>query len=172
MQYAVGSKVVHPRFGAGMVTDIQQKSIGDEQCTYYVIDPVARSMALMVPVERADDLGLRFAQPALELRGKLAACSVVPQPTELYEDRKALREDMRAHLRSGQFSAVVEVVRGLFYLHSQKPLGSADRQLLKQGKEFLAGELAVVLDSEMKEAMQEVDEQLAKMLEPEGLGEE
>jgi len=168
MEYAVGSKVVHPRVGAGTVLDIQKKSIGDRRCTYYVIDPVSKAMKLMVPVERAQDLGLRPAKNVPELRGMLSACSVMPAREEIDEDGKARREDMREHLKSGRYSAIVGVVRQLFYLNSERTLGSADRGLLDRGKEFLAAELALALDSEMNEALREVEGRLTQMLAEDG----
>ena len=164
MPYTVGSKVVHPRLGAGTVMDIQEKSIGDLTRTYYVIDPVAASMELMVPVERADDLGLRPAKDALEVRFMLSACGVAPEPELIEADSKLRREGMRQHLRSGRFSAVVDAVRTLFYLNAERPVGLSDRQLLNRGKELLAGELALALDLDMEEAMQEVEDRLTEML--------
>jgi len=171
MQYVVGSKIVHPRLGAGTVLDIQKKSIGDTDRVYYIIDPIARSMQLMVPVDRAEGLGLRPAKEAPELRGMLSACSVIPRPEDIVEDRKARRESMREDLKSGSFSDVVGVVRKLFFLNSERPLGSADRQLLAQGKELLAGELALALDWEMKEALHEVEGRLTEMLDVEDVEE-
>jgi len=164
VRYTVGSKVVHPRLGAGTVMDIQEKAIGDLRRTYYVIDPVAKSMELMVPVELADDLGLRPAKDALEVRCMLSACGVAPEPEMIESDSKLRREGVRKHLRSGRFSAVVEAVRTLFYVNTERPLGLGDRQLLKRGKELLAGELALALDLDMNEAMQEVEDRLAEML--------
>jgi len=167
MRYAVGSKIVHPRLGAGTVLDIQKKSIGDTNRIYYIIDPIAKSMQLMVPVDRAEDLGLRPAKGAPELRGMLSACSVMPHPEEIDDDRKARREGMREDLKSGRFSDVVRVVRNLFFLNSERPLGSGDRQLLAQGKDLLAGELALALGWEMKEALCEVEGRLTEMLDVE-----
>jgi len=168
MQYAVGSKVVHPRVGAGTILDIQKKSIGDSERIYYVIDPISQSMQLMVPVERAEDLGLRPARTAAELRGLLSACTVMPGPGEIAEDRKIRREDMREGLKSGRYSDVVQVVRKLFYLNSDRPLGSGDRRLLDQGKDLLAGELALALGWEMQQGMREVEDRLTQMLAEDG----
>jgi RNA polymerase-interacting CarD/CdnL/TRCF family regulator len=43
-------------------------------------------------------------------------------------------------------------------------LGTVDRQLFDQGKEFLAGELALASSIEMDLAMQEVESRLGEML--------
>ena len=57
--YQIGSRVVHPCYGAGVVVRIQEKSIGDSIHAYYVIDTVSRPMQLMVPVDRAEEVALR-----------------------------------------------------------------------------------------------------------------
>jgi len=72
---------------------------------------------------------------------------------------------MRERLKSGDFREVAQVVRSLYYLNRQRPLGTVDRQLYEQGKEFLASELSLALDVESTVAMDEVDGNLVQMIE-------
>ncbi|HHX45392.1 MAG TPA: hypothetical protein GX714_15590 [Chloroflexi bacterium] len=162
--FTVGSKVVHPCYGAGTVVRIQDKSIGDTTHAYYVIDTVSRSMQLMVPVSGADDAGLRQVLNATVLREMLAACHEEPKEDEINSDLRARQTAMRELLKSGDVCEVVDVVRQLFYLNSMRPLGTVDRQLFDQGKELLAGELALSTGVDMLTAMQEVEDHLAVML--------
>lgn len=166
--FTVGSKVVHPCYGAGTVMRIQEKSIGDTTHAYYVINTVSRSMQLMVPVRGADDAGLRQVVSSTSLRSYLVACHDLPQDGEINPDLRSRQTDMREHLKSGNLIEVVDVVRKLYFLNSSRPLGTVDRQLFDQGKELLAGELALATGAEMLTAMQEVEDNLAVMLSENG----
>jgi len=46
----------------------------------------------------------------------------------------------------------------------QRSLGTTDRRFLEQGKEMLAGELALAADIDREEAMQEIEERLLEMV--------
>ena len=164
--YAVGSKVVHPYHGAGTIVRVQEKTIGDSSNYYYIIDtiPSPREMRLMVPVEDAERVGLRRVGEASRLRDMLSALSEPPDEDEIESDFRARKAIMTERLRSGQFQEVVKVVRELFAMSTRRSLGTTDRRFLEQGKEMLAGELALAADIERSEAMQEIEEKLLEMV--------
>ncbi len=162
--YAVGSKVVHPCYGAGTIMRIQEKSIGNATATYYVIKTACRSMQVMVPVERAESAGLRGIGDLRRLRNMLALCQTAPHEGEIEKDLRIRQTDMRERLKSGEFGTVVSVARILYYLNHRRPLGTVDRQLLEQGKDFIAGELALAADMDFSHARQEVEGLLMQMV--------
>jgi len=161
--YAIGSKVVHPGHGAGTIIDIQEKSLGDVSRTYYIIDTLcgisAGSKQLMVPVEHAEDTGLRRAGRASRLRAVLDRCEL-PDDKEVDRDYRSRQASMRELLNSGEFESAFEAVCILYYLHTQRPLGMTDRQLLEHGKGLVASELAVASGTDIEEAMREVEQRL------------
>lgn len=163
--YSVGSKVVHPYYGAGTVTHIQDKGSGDAIQIYYVIRTASRRMQLMVPVDRADGVQLRSVGDVAWLRTTLRE-SVLACPPEASSDLRQRQEGMRANLKSGSFALIVGVARTLYVQNARRPLGTVDRQLFEQGKELLAGELAIASDVDLPEAMQEVDHILSELLDP------
>ncbi|NLV73639.1 MAG: hypothetical protein GXY52_02990 [Chloroflexi bacterium] len=162
--YPVGSKVVHPCYGAGTITKIQEKEVHEETRRYYVIYTINRPMELMVAVENAESTGLRTIGTQEELRQVLAEGATLPGEDEINTDLRARQNEMREWLKSGNFDQVVNVVRQLFFLNSRRPLGSVDRQLFDQGKELLAGELALSSDGNLASAMHEIEGVLAEMV--------
>ena len=162
--FTVGNKVVHPCYGAGTIVRIQDKSIGQDVHSYYIIKTVSRAMQLMVPVSRADFFGLRMVGDERNLRGLLKLCCDTPDEGEIEQDLRARQADMREELKRGEYGGIARIVRALFYMNSQRPLGTVDRQLFEQGKEFLAGELALASDLELAAAMDQVQDHLAQML--------
>ena len=164
--YVVGSKVVHPCHGAGTIVRIRNKSIGETRHAYYVIDTVSstRSTRLMVPVLRAESLGLRHVGKPSRLRKVLASCRVAPEEAKIDNDYKSRQNTMREKLKSGRFEEVTFAVRTLFFMNNRRPLGVTDRRLFDSGKDILASELAVASGLEMSEAVREVEDNLDKML--------
>lgn len=163
--FPIGSKVVHPFYGAGTITTIQEKCIGESTHAYYIITTVSRPMQLMVPVDRADAINLRPVAPALELRSGLRVCSKAPSDSDISRDLRARQAAMREQLKSGCFDQIAHVARLLFFMNSRRPLGTVDRQLLDQGKDLLAGELALASEVAIAQAMQEVEGCLTAMFE-------
>lgn len=165
--FPIGSKVVHPFYGAGTITKIQEKSIGESSHAYYIISTVSRPMQLMVPVDRADEINLRPVAPARELRKDLEICAEPPAENEISKDLRARQAAMREQLKSGCFDQIANVARLLYFMNSRRPLGTVDRQLLEQGKDLLAGELALATELEIEQAKQEVEDQLMAMFDQE-----
>ena len=161
--YSVGSKVVHPSYGAGTIVDILAKTIGDTTHDYFVVDTAIHSMQVMVPIHRASDLGLRSVRSVTDLRTELASSDVYDtEGTRV--DLRTRQADMRNCLKSGSFGQVAEIVRCLCMMNRRRPLGTIDRQLFDQGKQFLAGELALALDADTGTAMEELETCLSATL--------
>jgi len=167
--YSIGSKVVHPAHGAGTIVAIQEKSLGDLRRTYYVIDTLSTGVTagtrqLMVPVSRAIPSGLRRAGKASRLRNALRQC-IPPKEGDIDKDYRTRQVAMRELLNSGSFTQVVDAVLTLYVLHMKRPLGVVDRQLFDHGKGILASELAVATNTEMEDALREVEDSLAAIYE-------
>ncbi len=163
--YPVGSKIVHPFYGAGTIVRIQEKSLGDATNQYYVIDtvPGPREMRLMVPVERAAHLGLREVGDAETLRSLLETASTPPEERDVIHDFRKRRTLVTEQLKSGSFSQVMDAVRMLYYMGTERPLSMTDRALLDQGKEILASELALSAGADLSQAMSEIESDLEDM---------
>lgn len=163
--FAIGAKVVHPCYGAGTIVRVSEKHIGATTRSYYIINTVSRPMELMVPVSRAEEVELRDVGEADTLREQLTICTSLPQEEEINKDLRSRQAAMRENLKSGSFASVATVARMLFFLNNRRPLGTIDRQLFEQSKEFLAGELALAADEEIDKATKTVQAHLAMMLE-------
>jgi CarD family transcriptional regulator len=164
LYYSVGSKVVHPCYGAGTVVRIQQKSLGEITHIYYVIDTLPGSMRVMVPINQANQVGLREVGSAERLRSILQDCGDAPDADDIDTNFRTRSAEMSEQLKSGSFEEVAEVVRMLFFMNSRRSLGMTDRRYFEQGKEILSGELALATGQDMGRAKQEVEGYLNGML--------
>jgi len=160
--YPIGSKVVHPSYGAGVVVGIEVKSIGKNSLSYYII--AMHSMEVMVPVKSAATLGLRSIGPLPSLRAALMCRCELPEKVESTQDYMARRAALGEKLKSGSFEQVASAVRVLYFLQAKRSLGSVDHQLLDRGMDILASELALASDQEIAGAKEEIEQLLAHML--------
>ena len=161
LTYGIGDKVIHPAYGAGIVKRVVRKTIAGEPRQYYLIDPLAYDdLEIMVAVDKVKRIGLRNAVKRSEMTHALS--SLMGQPEQVSTDYKERQELISAKLESGDPYQVAEVVRDLAAFSRLKHghLGSKDTQLLKQARECLAGELAVVEDIAFEEALDRIDQAL------------
>jgi len=57
--FDIGDKVVHPTHGAGQVTGIKKQDLLEQYHRYYVIELAVDDRTLMIPVNKAEEIGLR-----------------------------------------------------------------------------------------------------------------
>jgi CarD family transcriptional regulator len=57
--YSIDQRVVYPSQGVGRILEIREKSFKDSKILYYIIYLEFSDMTVMVPVEKAESLGLR-----------------------------------------------------------------------------------------------------------------
>jgi CarD family transcriptional regulator len=147
-------KVVHPQHGAGIIVGFKDdvlKGFG----RYYVIDLVAYERTVMIPVDGADDIGLRQVSAPTVLARVLK--TLTASPTLLpgnYTERQA---GIGERLKTGDIIEVAGVVRDLAWHSRRKKLTMVDSSLFDQARKFLASELALAKDIDMAEAMGWVD---------------
>ena len=157
--YPIGSQVMHPSHGAGVIRGIRAKRIGGAERRYYVIEmPFAiRPTQIMIPVRRADEAGLRPVGRAGHLRGILSRCAEDPGCEEFERDFRARQAQESVQVKSGSFGVVADLVQSLAALQAERGLGLTERRLLDQGVKLLAGELSLAADVEIEDATSEVE---------------
>lgn len=159
--YAAGDKVVHPAHGAGIVRRVVRRTIAGEPRQYYLIEPLAcNDLEVLVSVEQVGRIGLRDASKRSKMRKALR--QLQSSPDEVSSDYKERQRRIGEKLQSTDPCQVAEVARDLTGLKRDKGgrLGTADTRLLKQARESIAGELAIVEDMTFEEALAQVDDAL------------
>ena len=57
--FPVGSKIVHPMHGAGVIRKIEEKKILGEVKKYYILELPCNDINVMLPVESEQSVGIR-----------------------------------------------------------------------------------------------------------------
>jgi len=152
--YSAGDKVVHPGHGPGVIRGIERREMLGEAKQYYVIDMLASGGTLMTPVAKAGEVGLRPAISQSAVKKLLR--SLAEDPVTLPEDFRERQFDVEERLKDGDIYASVGVIRDLAWYGKAKNLTKRDSQLMQRAEELVAGELALIKEIEIKEAVAEV----------------
>lgn len=152
--YSVGDKVVHPGYGPGVITGIENRQVIGDAKDYYVIDMLSGGTTLMTPVAQADKVGLRLAIGGAAVDRIFQILAGGPRLlSEDFRERQAEVDDL---LRNGDIFVAAEVVRDLTWFGHHRGLTKRDSQLLQRAEELIASELALVRGHDVKEETENV----------------
>lgn len=161
MTFQVGETVVHPNYGAGVITEIQERrSLGPGK-RYYSIELLGDPQTtVMVPLGQEESVGLRQPIPKARL-GRLWRI-LRAEPQALPEEHKERYAVIEGKLQEGDVFQIAEVVRDLAWRREEKrTLTKVGKRLYETGLGFLASELAGVQGSDVGTAEAQIAERLA-----------
>jgi len=133
----IGDKVIHPRYGVGTIGAIEERVQDGARRSYYVIPKPSISSTIFVPVDTADELGLRPLSSPEKLR---QALQILSGEDEALADSTGIRN----LAWSDPLALAGAIRRGVCEPKSRYPKVSELHQL-KRAKKLLAEEIAVVL---------------------------
>ena len=143
LQYKVGQQLVYPLQGVGQVRNIEERPFRDQTLLYYVVYLEVSDMTIMVPVDKADELGIRAIVPRTEARSALTLIGedYEPIPTD-WKLRYQMNLDL---LKAGAVSDIATVVRALYHRSRIKELPILERKLYDSARSLLVDELSFSL---------------------------
>jgi len=141
MQFAVGDKVVDPRYGPGRITGISGTEIVDGATRYYVIEIPGQALTVHMPVLKAEQVGIRFAMS--QSRAVRVLSLLRGRPRLLPEDYHQRQDQIWTKLKTGGVVQLTSVVRDLTWHRQRAHLTKKDLDYLRQGRELLAREMAM-----------------------------
>jgi CarD family transcriptional regulator len=150
MRYSVGDKVVHPHHGPGWIAGIEHRELLGGTKRYYVIEIPGQGLTVHMPVLKADEVGVRPAMPQSSLPRVLNVLRGKPHP--LPENYRERQEQVFAKLKTGRVMQLVRVVRDLSWHGERAHLTKRDADYLRQGRDLLAAEMALVSGDAVSDA--------------------
>lgn len=163
MKYGIGDKIVYPMHGAGTIEAIEERKIMGEMQLYYILRIPIGDMKVMIPMNHAEDIGLRDVideREADRVLQEFRDCRTEMNPNW----NKRCRENM-TKIKSGNIYEVVHVVKNLMYRDKSRGLSTGERKMLNSAKQILVSELVVaksLSQSDIENIMNEiVDAELA-----------
>ena len=150
MQFSVGDKVVHPHHGPGRIAGVERRELLDGPKRYYVIEIPGKRLTVHLPVGRADEVGVRLAMS--QSRFPRVLSMLRSRPRLLAENYKERQEQVSAQLKTGRVMKLARVVRDLTWHRERAHLTRKDNDYLKQGRQLLAAEMALVSGDDVSDA--------------------
>jgi CarD family transcriptional regulator len=141
--FDVGQRIVYPSQGVGKIIDLQDKSFKDNSILYYTIYLEFSDMTVMVPVDKAIELGIRAIVSKAEAERALdfIAEEYAPIPSD-WKLRYQMNLDL---LKKGSVMDIASVVRSLYHRSKIKELPILERKLYDSALNLLQDEIAFSL---------------------------
>lgn len=154
--FDVGDLAFYPNQGIGRIEAIIAERFDNIEQKFFVIRVLERDITIKVPVDRAEDLGLRAILPEVDVP---RIFKILQEKSNIGSYRtwnKRFREYTQK-LRSGSPFEIAEVLRDLMLLQNAKELSFGERKMLDQARSLLIKELAFALESDEAALSERVD---------------
>ena len=157
-EFKVDQKVVYPSQGVGIVKEIFEKTFKDQNILYYKIYIEASDMMVMIPVSKAQNLGIRQIVSKEEAEEALKLLSDEFEPiTSDWKLRYQMNLDL---LKKGTVKDIATIVRCLYNRSKVKELPIMERKLYESAKKLLEDEISFALGKTAKEIEAEIHTKL------------
>jgi len=144
LRYKKNQEIVYPLQGVGKVMSIEERPFRATRLLYYIIYLEVSDMTVMVPVERADELGIR---PIVDKRESQKALKLISEDYEPIPADWKLRYQMNLDLlKKGSVLDIATVVRALYHRSRIKELPILERKLYDNALRLLVDEISFSLE--------------------------
>jgi CarD family transcriptional regulator len=156
-EFAIGDKAVYPSQGVAEVMGIERKEVYGKVQQFYVLRGLDTGLRILVPVDKADQVGLR------KLAGdeEIAEVMAILRDKEVHVDRQTWNRRYRGFMekiKSGSLFEVAEVFRDLYRLKGLKPLSFGERRMLDTARGLIVQELSIAQAADMNKVERELDQ--------------
>ena len=158
MTFAVGDKVVYPHHGAAVIEGKEKRAFDGKKTDYFVLRITYGDLKVSIPVEKADEIGLREVINDEEVEEVFAVLrkKEARMPTNWSRRYKNHVEK----LKSGDIYQVAEVVRNLSIRDKDKGLSAGEKRMLNRARQILVSELTFAIGVSEEEAEKKLNEAL------------
>jgi CarD family transcriptional regulator len=147
--FKIGDKVVLPLHGAGVISDIVDMMIDGKSTSYYVLSIPVGNLTVTVPVDGAQNRGMRAVHTKDEVIEIVNNAGTVEMTANWAQRNK----DNTAILKQGNLLNIVEIYKTLILRERVRSLSSIEKKLLSTTKQVILTEMVLALDVDKSEAV-------------------
>jgi len=154
--FSVGDMAVYPAQGVAEVVGLEEKEIAGSITRFYVLRIVDTDMRIMVPVAKAQEVGLR----QIICEEEIHEVFDILRETEIHVDKQTWNRRYRGFMekiKTGSLFEVAEVYRDLYRLKASKTLSFGERRMLDTAKNLIVKELSVARKTKEGDMEQEIE---------------
>ncbi len=158
MTFAVGDKVVYPHHGAAIIEGKEKRAFDGKKTDYFVLRITYGDLKVSIPVDKADEIGLREVINDEEVEEVFAVLrkKEARMPTNWSRRYKNHVEK----LKSGDIYQVAEVVLNLSIRDKDKGLSAGEKRMLQKARQILVSELTFAIGVSEEEAEERLNSEL------------
>jgi CarD family transcriptional regulator, regulator of rRNA transcription len=157
--FDVGDKVVYPHHGAGVVVKKEKRDVLGQTREYLTIQILHNDMTVNVPVENAEQVGLRTVIDEDLVNTVVKALTA--GESEMPKNWNRRFKHNRDKMKTGDIFELAEVVKNLNLRDHEKGLSTGEKQMFVKAKKILASELMYAKAVDEDEAAEWLDGVLA-----------
>ena len=141
--FSIGAYAVCPGHGVGQICDIEERVMGSEKKTFYIIRILANGMTVMVPTDSETGIRGLVGNEEVEVVYKLLTDHDVKVDNSTWNRRY---REYSAKIKTGSVVEIAEVLRQLFLLKEKKALSFGEKKMLDHCRELLAQEFSLTIN--------------------------
>ncbi|MBT8247719.1 MAG: hypothetical protein KJN73_07875, partial [Acidimicrobiia bacterium] len=164
-KFKVQDKVVYPHHGAAIIVKKEKQPVDGKRVDYFVLEVATDQLIVRVPVDRAEELGVR---PVISKNAARKVFAVFrDEPQEAGSNWSRWYKVLTEKINSGDIYQVAEVVRDLTYAQQLKGISPALKRMLSKAHLILNSELRFALNLDEDETEKRILRALPKVEVPE-----
>ncbi len=140
--FKVKAAVVYPMHGVGNIKKIEKKKILEKATKYYEIEFLSNNIKIMVPVDKAEEIGIRLVIKRSEVSKILKILKTKPKTME--DDWKARFQFNLEKIKTGSIYEIAQVARDLFHRNKEKELSLMERKMYENAVKHIIFEISTV----------------------------
>jgi CarD family transcriptional regulator, regulator of rRNA transcription len=153
-----GDTVVHPEHGAAVIEELKDKEFLGEKRKYLVLRVVYGDLTLSVPVDSAEQVGLRPVISKAQVKKILKVLTESETISAANWSRRFKNNLEKLH--SGDPFEVAEVLRNLSIRDREKGLSAGEKRMIHKARQILISELSHAAGKSEEDAELMIDEVL------------
>ena len=161
LSFAIGEKAVYPSRGIAEVQGIEKKEIHGRIQSFYVLKLEDNGLKILVPTDKADQVGLRPVAGADDVEEVLQILRERAVRCDRHTWNRRYRGFMEK-IKSGSLFEVAEVFRDLYRLKTTKTLSFGERRMLDTARDLIVQEISAARKKDEVAVTQELEQVLAE----------
>ena len=145
--FQIGDLVCYPMHGVGVVEAIEEQTILGDTAQYYRLRFTIGRMTAMVPVLKAEQVGLRSLADEKTCQKVIDFLKTDDCSTESDNWNQRYRDNLDK-LRGGDIMVVADVVKCLMRRDRERGLSAGERKMYLTARQVLVAELAAATETD------------------------
>lgn len=152
MLFSLNDKVVYPGYGVASICKVFSRDVAGSTVTFYELKFQNKDMTIMVPKDRAEQVGIRPLSSVGSIDVMLETLTQPAKPVKtetIGSNWNKRNKEYQSKLNTGSLKEISEIYRDLKHISRVKELSFGEKTLLLRAESLLAEEIS---------AAQQVDE--------------